>query len=158
MPRNLVTKTDRSPPPASQTRPKLAQTRPEPVDEPLPETFTAIDAARFADDYDAIRTKQIEFEAEEERLRVLLIVAMPASGKKNFNTMHGRVSFLPKTEGKQVPDEKAAVALLASHGIPQPPTLEVWLAQHRDSEGKPLQMPMKPKEGMPDRIKFEKNE
>lgn len=143
--------------PASQTRPKLATTRPEPVDEPLPGVVESRYAAQLADDYDAIRVKQIEFDAVEKELKPRLIEAMKVAGKKNFGTMHGRVSFLPETEGKEVPDEDAAIALLAKHGIPQPPTLEVWLAQHRDEDGKPLQMPMKTKEGQPDRIKFELN-
>jgi hypothetical protein len=124
----------------------------------MPDTWAAIEAARLADDYDAIRVKLDEFTALKEELEVKLIAAMKASGKKHFAPMHGRVSFLPATEGRMVPDEKAAIALLAKHGIPQPPTLEVWLAQHRDGEGKPLQMPLKAKDGMPDRIKFEKNE
>lgn len=137
--------------PASQTRPKLAPTRPAPVDETTPDTYAAIDAARIADEYDAIRVKQDEFALEEERIRAKLIEAMKASGKKNFNTMHGRVTLLEATEGKQVADEKAAVALLEKHGIPQPPTMEAWLAQHR------MTMPTKPKEGLPDRVKFELN-
>jgi hypothetical protein len=149
---NTATKPERiAPPPASQTRPKFATTRPVPVDETTPDTFTSIDAARLADDYDAIRVKLEEFGREEERIRLQLIEAMKTSCKKNFNTMHGRVSFLEKTEDKQVADEKAAVALLESRGIPQPPTMEAWLAQHR------IPMPMTTKKGLPDRIKFEMN-
>lgn len=149
--RNLTKKTERSAPPASQTRPKLATTRPEPADETTPDTYAAIDAARLADEYDAIRVKQEEFAREEESIRKRLIDSMKSSGKKNFNTMHGRVTLLESTESKPVPDMDAAVALLEKHGIPQPPTMEAWLAQHR------LAMPTKPKAGLPDRIKFEMN-
>jgi hypothetical protein len=150
-------KSDRAP--ASQTRPKaIVSTRPEPMDEPLPDFAAALDAAALADEYDSIRVKQAEFDAEEKRIKEQLIAAMKAAHKEHFNTMHGRVSLLKATESKEVPDEKAAVALLAKHGIPQPPTMAEWLARHRDSEGKPLQMPMTTKEGMPDRIKFEKND
>jgi hypothetical protein len=156
--RNLNTmrnRTDRSSAPASQTRPKLVVGHPIPTpmreDETIPDTHAALDAARDADDYDAIRVKLDEFNREEERIRLRLIASMKASGKKNFNTMHGRVTFLPATEGKQVPDEKAAVALLEKNGIPQPPTMGEWLAQHR------LHMPMKETKGMDDRIKFEMN-
>jgi hypothetical protein len=147
---NTATKTNQSAP-ASQTRPKLVTTRPEPIDEHLPDTYAALDAARLADDYDAIRVKLAEFEQEKKDIESKLIPAMKAAGKHNFNTMHGRVSFLPATESKPVPDEKAAVALLEKNGIPQPPTMGEWLAQHR------LQMPMKEAKGMDDRIKFEMN-
>jgi hypothetical protein len=152
MPRNVATKDDRSPPPASQTRAKLAITRPVPIDEPIPDTIAAVDAARLADDYDAICVKLDEFTREKERIRVRLIEAMKAANKKNFNTMHGRVTLLDATESKPVADEKAAVALLESRGIPQPPTMEAWLAQHR------IPMPTKDRPGLPDRIKFEMNE
>lgn len=152
MPRPSAVKHERpSSPPASQTRPRLATTRPEPVDETTPDTFAAIDAARLADDYDSIRVKQEEFAREEESIRTRLIEAMKAANKKNFNTLHGRVTLLEETESKQVADEKAAVALLESRGIPQPPTMEAWLAQHR------IPMPMTTKKGLPDRIKFELN-
>lgn len=140
-----------STPPASQTRPRLMSTRPDPVDETTPDTLAAIDAARLADEYDAIRIKQEEFAREEERVRIRLIEAMKASNKKNFNTMHGRVTLLESTDDRQVADEKAAVALLESRGLPQPPTMEAWLAQHR------IPMPMTTKKGMVDRIKFELN-
>ncbi len=146
------TKAERSaPPPASQTRPRLVPTRPAPADETTPDTYAAIDAARLADEYDAIRVKQEEFAREEERVRLRLIEAMKSSDKKNFNTMHGRVTLLERTEDKQVADEKAAVALLESRGLPQPPTMEAWLAQHR------IPMPMTTKKGLCDRIKFELN-
>lgn len=138
--------------PASQTRPKLATARPEPIDEPRSDFAAARDAARLADDYDALRVKIAEFEAMEADLRPRLIAAMKAADKKHFNTMHGRVSLLDATDDKQVADEKAAVALLESRGLPQPPTMEAWLAQHR------IPMPMTTKKGMPDRIKFEKND
>ena len=139
------------PAPASQTRPRLATTRPEPVDEPLPEIVASREAAILADDYDAIRVKLDEFTAEKERLEELLIAAMKRADKRNFNTMHGRVSLLAATDEKQVPDMDAAVALLEKHGIPQPPTMEAWLAQHR------LTVPTKTKKGLSDRIKFEPN-
>jgi hypothetical protein len=122
-----------------------------PVDETTPDTFTSIDAARLADEYDAIRVKLAEFEEERKRIEEKLIPAMKSAGKHNFNTMHGRVSFLPATDASQVPDEKAAVALLERHGISQPPTMEAWLAQHR------LTMPTKEKAGLADRLKFEMN-
>lgn len=154
MPRNVSAvepKSKKDQAPASQTRPKLAPTRPAPVDETTPDTYAAIDAARIADEYDAIRIKLAEFEQLEKEKSAQLVDAMKKSGKKNFNTMHGRVTLLEATEGKQVADEKAAVALLEKHGISQPPTMEVWLVQHC------LTMPTKIKEGMPDRIKFEMN-
>lgn len=156
MRKNAATSSDRSSSPASQTRPKLAATRPAPIDDPIPDTHAAIDAARLADDYDAIRIKLAEFETEKKGIETKLIAAMKASGKKNFNTMHGRVSFLPATDGKVVPDEKAAVALLERHGISQPPTLAEWIARH-STEERPLKMPTTTKAGMPARIQFEMN-
>ena len=97
MTRNGTAKRER-PAPASQTRPKLAATRPAPIDDPIPDTHAEIDAARLADDYDAIRIKLAEFETEKKEIEAKLVAAMKASGKKNFNTMHGRVSFLPATD------------------------------------------------------------
>ncbi len=157
MPRNNAVKSERTQlPPASQTRPKIASTRPMPVDETTPDTYAAIDAARLADYYDALRIKLAEIQTEIELHTPKVIEAMKAAGKTNFNTMHGRVSLLEKTEDKEVFDEKAAVALLEKHGIPLPPTLEVWIAQH-STEKRPLAMPMTTKKGMTDRLKFEMN-
>lgn len=117
----------------------------------MPEITASRNAAILADNFDAIRVKLDEFTAEKERIEVELIAAMKVADKRNYNTMHGRVSLLLATEDKQVPDMDAAVALLEKHGIPQPPTMEAWLAQHR------LTVPTKSKKGLSDRIKFEPN-
>lgn len=153
MRKNTAPKVERSaPPPASQTRPKVASTRPDPADETTPDMHAAYDAARLADEYDAIRVKQEEFAREEEQIRLRLIEAMRRSGKRNFNTMHGRATLLEATDDRQVADERAAVALLESRGLPQPPTMEAWLAQHR------IPMPLTTKKGLAARIKFELNQ
>lgn len=150
-----VQKADRQPAPASQTRPKLVSTRPDPVDEPLRDFDRQVDALRVANEYDALRIaielREKEWNEELARVEARLIAAMKASGEKNLTTLHGRISFLTSTEAGQVKDEKAAEKLLASKGIPLPPTMQEWLARHD------LAMPTKSKEGLPDRLRFEKN-
>jgi hypothetical protein len=152
---NTATKADRSSAPASQTRPKLATVRPEPIDEPRLDFDKQVDALRIANEYDAMRIavelREVEWKAELKDVETRLIAAMKATGEKNLTTLHGRVSFLSATDDSQVPDEKAAEKLLASKGIPLPPTMQEWLARHD------MAMPMKPKDGLPDRIRFEKN-
>jgi hypothetical protein len=150
MPRNIPARKS-EPAPSSQTRPKLATTRPSPMDEPMPDFEAGRDAAKLADELDSIRVKLAEFEREKETIEARLIEAMKAAKKKNLGTLHGRVTLLEATEDKQVPDLDAAVALLEKHAISQPPTMEAWLAQHR------LTMPTKTKKGLSDRIKFEMN-
>lgn len=137
--------------PASQTRVKAAPSRPEPARETLPDFEASADAARLADELDILRVKQAEFVMLEAELLPRLIDAIKRSGKKNFGTLHGRVSLLDATPSRSVIDEDAAVALLASHGISQPPTLEAWVVQNH------LVVPMKDKPGLKDRIKFEMN-
>ncbi len=143
------------PAPASQTRPRLATTRPEPVDEPLKDFDRRVDALRIANEYDALRIsielREKEWNDELANVETRLISAMKASGEKSLGTLHGRISYLPATENGQVKDEDAAKKLLASKGIPLPPTMQEWLARHD------LAMPTKPKDGLPDRLRFEKN-
>lgn len=111
----------------------------------------AIRAAREADRYAELRVKQAEIEAEIKALSYELVEDMKAAGKERFSTEHGLVSFLPATAAKEVPDVDAAVALLEARGIPQPPTMEDWLARHG------LTMPKKAKAGLPDRVEFRRS-
>lgn len=146
---------DRSPPPASQTRPKLAVTRPTPVDEPLRDFDVAVDALRLAEEYDALRIaveqRREEWERELDTMEARVIVAMKAAGKTNIATHHGRVTLVSASEAKRVDDNDAAKELLSARGIPLPPTIKETLARYN------LAMPTKIKEGMPDRLRFEMN-
>lgn len=137
--------------PSSQTRVKAAPSRPEPTRESMPDFEASADAARLADELNALRIKKAEFAALEEDLLPRLIDAIERSGKKDFGTLHGRVSLLPATGDRSVIDEDAAVALLSSKGISQPPTLEAWVRQNN------LVVPMKTKPGLKARIMFAMN-
>lgn len=141
--------------PESETRPTVAKIAPPPA--PAVESrraegdpAAAIRAAREADRYAELRVRQAELEAELKALSCELIEDMKAAGKERFSTEHGLVSFLPATDAREVPDPEAAVALLESKGIPQPPTMEDWLQRHG------LTIPKKAKAGLPDRIEFRK--
>jgi hypothetical protein len=148
-----------SAPPESETRPNLARVAPPP--EPAIESprmhdergdpAAAIRAAREADRYAELRVKQAEIDAEVKSLSCDLIEDMKEGKKDRFSTEHGLVSYLPATPAKEVPDVDAAVALLEARGLPQPPTMEDWLARHD------LAMPKKAKVGLPDRIEFRRS-
>lgn len=155
MRKNTATSSDRSPPPASQTRPRLANTRPVPIDEPLRDFDVAVDALRLAEEYDALRIaveqRREEWERELGTMEAKVIAAMKAAGKTNIATHHGRVTLVSASEAKRVDDNDAAKELLVKHGIPFPPTIKETLARNG------IAMPTKIKEGQPDRLRFEMN-
>jgi len=143
------------PAPDSQVRPVAPRIvpAPPPPEETSPvrsDPAAAIRAAREADEYAALRVRLAEIDAEKKELEARLVEDMKRAGKTRFSTEHGLVSFLAATVGGEIVDEAAAVALLESRGLPQPPTLEEWLRRHE------LDVPKKVKKGLPDRIEFRK--
>ena len=154
MRKNAVTNNDRSPP-ASQTRPKLAATRPAPIDEPLRDFDVAVDALRLAEEYDALRIaveqRREEWERELDAMEARVIAAMKAAEKTNIATHHGRVTLVSASEAKRVDDNDAAKELLMKHEIPFPPTIKETLARNG------IAMPTTIKEGQPDKLRFEMN-
>lgn len=142
-------------PPVSQVRPKAASSRPDRADEPMHDFDRKVDALRVANEYDALRIaielRKAEWETELKNVESRLISAMKASGEKNLATLHGRITFLAATAPSQTNDEDMAKELLATKGIPLPPTMQEWLSRHG------IAMPMKSKGGFFDRLRFEKN-
>ena len=155
MRKNAATNNDRSPPPASQTRPKLAVTRPSPIDDPLRDFDAGVDAIRLANEFDALRIavelRREEWERELATMEAKVVAAMKAANKTNIATHHGRVTLISASEAKRVDDNDAAKALLAKHEIPLPPTIKETLARHG------IAMPTKVREGQPDKLRFEMN-
>lgn len=145
-----VRKTSR---PSSATRAddRPAPARLRPVEPTRIATAAENRVARRATRYAELRKMQDEIAAELREASADLIEDMKATGTDRVLTAHGLVSFLPETAPKKVPDVDAAVALLESKNIPQPPTMAAWLARHE------LVMPEKTKAGLPDRLEFRRS-
>lgn len=108
-------------------------------------------AERDAAEYARLRARADDLAAEIKEAAERAVTSMRREGRTRISTPEGTVALLHATESRQVTDQKTALALLASKGIPAPPTLEQWFGEHK------LRVPTMVKDGLPERLQFTAN-